>query len=61
MGVELSAFLLFMTEKEAAGAGSYAYEVVGHYTKDENELLRFLSNLFAINGDRNLVCMRPQA
>ena len=50
MGIEFTAFLLYMTENER---GQHAFETVGQHTKDEDEMLRLLSNLLTISGDKN--------
>ena len=56
IGIEFTAFLLYMTENER---GKHAFETVGHYTKDEDEILRLLHNLLAISGDKNQGFLKP--
>jgi hypothetical protein len=48
MGLELTTFLLFMSEQEGC-----RYDALGHFTKDDDGVLVLVSNLFYIMGDKN--------
>ena len=55
IGIEMTTFLLFMSEQE----GNQIYEVIGHFTKDDDSVFIMLSNLFAVMGERNQNYLKP--